>query len=105
MPTWSELDSQTQEDLLAWFNCSKPTAVDKRRLAKLATDGRFRAWECPECESRVYQGDPEDWKHFQGVDQVDYTSYPVHGDSIYKPEYLEKLCDSCRMSDTTTMPE
>jgi len=93
--TWDELDGQDQEDLLAWFNVREPGAEDKERLAKLLADGLFEAWDCPECGERVYRGEPKDWGHFQGVLQVDYTSYPGNTEK-YNEEYLLKMCDHCR---------
>ena len=98
---WKNLTEEQQNDLIEWYNVRPEvwtdlTSQDKVRLAKLFEDGRFRAWECPNCGERVYCGDPEDWGHFQGVRQVDYVSYP--GDiEVYQASYLEQLCDECRM--------
>lgn len=89
-----ELPQQVQDDLLAWYN-SKPSWHDKQRLAKLYAEGRFKAWDCPGCGDRCYFGRPESWNLFQGVNQVDHTSYP--GDTEkFTEEYLRQLCDTCR---------
>src|SRR5574341_956475 len=91
---WTALDERTQEDLQAWFNCNKPDAEDLARLATLHANGQFRAWDCPACGDRVYEGSPDDWGHFQGACQVNYTSYPGDTDK-YSAAYLQKLCDYC----------
>ena len=96
---WNDLTFQVQEDLAAWYNITGEIldlpAEDRRRLAKLFSDGRFHAWDCPQCGERVYQGEPDDWGHFQGVRQVDYASYP--GDTtVYQEGYNFRRCDSCR---------
>ncbi len=95
--SWGHLDSQTQEDLIAWRNIreSDVTAEDRAQLAELFAAGRFEAWTCV-CGERVYRGDPENWGHFQGVNQVDYVSYPGNEEK-YTQEYLARLCDTCRM--------
>jgi hypothetical protein len=93
--TWTELNEQTQKDLLEWRNLSKPTMKDKAALAKLFSDGRFEAWFCLGCGTRVYDGDPKDWREFPGVMQLDYVSYPGDRDK-YDDEFLRRLCDTCR---------
>jgi hypothetical protein len=95
--TWKELDAQKRKDLIAWFNRREITNVEKARLAKLVREGRFEAWDCPECGERVYNGAPEDWGHFQGVKQVDYVSYPGNSEK-YTVQYRIKMCDHCRMT-------
>jgi hypothetical protein len=94
---WSELPSQTQEDLLAWYNRreEKLEVEDYARLAQLVANGSFHAWNCPKCGGRVYDGAPGDWRHFQGVCQVDYVSYPGDEEK-YTLDYRLKLCDHCR---------
>jgi hypothetical protein len=94
MKTFEELDEQTQNDLIEWYNASEPTSEDLELLVALFESGRFEAWNC-ECGEKVYRGDPEDWGHFQGVRQVDYTSYPGNIEK-YQAEHLERMCDSCR---------
>jgi hypothetical protein len=85
---------QKKADLRAWLN-TEPTPEDNKQLAKLLLDGKFRAWDCPRCGARVYEGQPDDWQDFQGALQVDYTSYPgVIGK--YSEEDLLSLCDCCR---------
>lgn len=96
MPAFMQLDTQTQKDLLEWFNVAEPDTYDKMRLAKLAEDGLFEAWGCPQCGDRVYHGRPANWDHYQGVRQRDYISYPGNADK-YTPEYLSQMCDHCRM--------
>jgi hypothetical protein len=93
--SWGELDQQLQEDLLAWYNRSEPTDDDKAQLAKLYGKGQFHSWDCPRCGDRVCVANPDDWGDFQGVLQADYASYPGD-DTVYQPEYIEKMCDTCR---------
>jgi hypothetical protein len=93
-----ELPHQVQRDLIEWYNVleSGLDHEDYERLAELYHAGRFHAWHCPTCGERVRSGEPEDWGHFQGVDQPDHASYP--GDPrIYTPETIAKQCDDCRM--------
>lgn len=90
IPSFSSLDEQTQQDLIAWLNLAAEDASDRRRLAKLHAEGRFKAWDCPRCGTRVYLGEPQDWRHFQGVHQADYTSYPA------VTQASEAWCDHCR---------
>jgi hypothetical protein len=92
---FEDLPDSVQEDLLAWFNSSEPDDDDRQLLADLYNAEGFEAWNCVKCGDRVYKGDPKSWDHFQGVQQVDYTSYPGNTDK-YKPEHLLRLCDSCR---------
>jgi hypothetical protein len=94
--TWTELTDQEQTDLLEWYNVSTPDYEDKRRLAKLLNAGLFAAWNCPQCGTRCYFGDPDNWGHFQGVLQVDYCSYPGNK-GLHTHEYNLSLCNSCRM--------
>ena len=94
--SWSALDEKTQKDLLTWFNVGEPTYEDKERLALLSQNGGFEAWDCPDCGDRVYEGTPTSWANFQGVMQVDYTSYPGNKEK-YTPKYLKRMCDDCRM--------
>jgi hypothetical protein len=92
---WDNLPVQAQKDLLEWLNSSIPTRADKRRLAKLYYDGLFHAWDCPTCGDRVYHGEPENWDHFQGVHEMDFSSYPGWN-KIFTQEIIEKQCDHCR---------
>lgn len=87
---FSNLDRQTQKDLIEWLNVRNPDGADKRRLAALYNDGGFKAWDCPNCGDRVFLGEPDDWGNFQGVCQADYTSYPAAGSAT------EAWCDHCR---------
>jgi len=95
---WSEVSEQARTDLIEWYNvCEEDLdSKDRQLLATLYGAGLFHAWNCPDCGERVYVGDPEDWEHFQGVLQADYTSYP--GDpSLFTAEHIAKQCDNCRM--------
>jgi hypothetical protein len=87
---FSALDAQTQNDLTDWLNIVDPDVDDKNRLAELHAEGRFKAWDCPNCGDRVFQGEPESWADFQGVRQVDYTSYPAVSRATLA------WCDHCR---------
>ncbi len=89
---WNDLPEKAQEDLIEWYNVRKPDAADKKRLAALYFAGRFHAWNCISCKTRVYYGEPEKWAHFQGVCQADYCSYP--GDGTARSS---RMCDHCRM--------
>lgn len=89
---WVALDPQVREDLVEWFNRVTVSESELRRLAALEKDGRFEVWECPSCGDRVYKGSPEDWDHFQGVKQVDYTSFPGSPNRTDN----DQLCDNCR---------
>lgn len=88
-PEFRALDDVTRCDLTEWFNRCEPDAEEFALLAKLANDGRFKAWDCPSCMDRVYEGKPESWDSFQGVRQNDRVSYPGNGPN-------DKRCDSCR---------
>lgn len=87
---FSNLDEQTRQDLIEWLNVRVPDGADKRRLAALYNGGGFRAWDCPNCGERVFLGEPDDWRHFQGVSQADYTSYPAINSATMA------WCDHCR---------
>lgn len=89
---FSQLDEQTQTDLIAWYNVV-PEQVDdedKALLLELFNNGQFEAWHCPKCGERCYNGQPENWDNFQGVDNVDHCSYPSVRDET------AKWCDDCR---------
>lgn len=77
------------QDLIDWFNTAQPDQDEISRLARLQQDGKFQAWDCPQCDERVYEGQPDDWSHFQGVVQNDRTSYPGTGSD-------DRRCDHCR---------
>lgn len=95
---WEDLDSYVQEDLLKWLNVSEPSEDDKARLIALYNAGQFHAWNCPTCGERVQSGDPDDWEHFQGVWQPDYSYF---GDSdLYTEETISQQCDTCRCGRT-----
>lgn len=95
---WGEVPEQAQADLLAWFNLVKPSAASRRRLASLYFAGRFHAWNCIECGERCYYGEPEDWSHFQGARQLDFTSYPGSASGLSR---RVRMCDHCRCYDVT----
>lgn len=94
---WNDLSEQVKDDLTEWYNvrADNLTQADKNRLAALYGKGQFHAWDCPMCGDRVFHGEPDNWDNFQGVCEVDYTSYPGD-DDVFAAEYLEKLCDDCR---------
>lgn len=64
---WNDLTESTQEDLLVWYNGTPIDLEVRARLAKLYTDGNFRAYTCGNCSERQYDGSPESWGDFQGV--------------------------------------
>jgi len=97
---WEDLPNRAQADLLEWYNVATPDDDDKQRLADLYADGKFHAWNCPSCETRVYWGEPDDWDHFQGVCQADFVSYPGSPE-YYSPWMVSRQCDSCRMTVPT----
>ena len=71
---------------------------------KLYEDQRFHAWPCPTCGERVRSGEPEDWGHFQGVLQPDFSSFP--GDNeIYAEDCILRQCNDCRMKSVLAEPE
>ena len=82
------------DDLEAWYCVRRQDwdTDDLRRLLVLWFEGKFRAWDCPDCGERVQAGDPDNWGHFQGVGQPDYASYP--GDPANPLN--EYYCDDCR---------
>jgi hypothetical protein len=92
---WDGLPEQAKTDLEEWFNVKNLTGREKTRLAKLYCAGQFHAWDCPTCGERVYDGEPEDWGHFQGVQQVDHASYPGRS-GIFTDEIIGRQCDGCR---------
>ncbi len=94
---WNDLPEHVKNDLIAWYNLRPEDLCpsDKNKLTALYDKGLFHAWDCPQCGERVYEGEPEQWDGFQGVCQVDYTSYPGDSD-VFQPEYIKRLCDACR---------
>ena len=92
--TFEELPSEVQKDLTEWFNVIDPSNKDKQLLLELYQDNRFRAWDCPECGDRVYNGDPDSYDNFQGVLNQDF-SYFGNTDK-FTEEYINAMCDHCR---------
>ena len=98
--TFDDLPTQVQADLTDWLNC-EPNEDDKKRLLTLYVEGRFKAWDCPHCESkgdvmRVFCADvhEHEWGHFQGSRNQDFSYF---GDrDKYTEEYIAAICDSCR---------
>ena len=89
------LSDQIQKDLIEWYNVSEPDDEDKKLLLELYLDGRFRAWNCAGCGDRVYDGQPDSWDNFQGTLNRDFCYF---GDpDKYQEEYLQALCNNCRM--------
>lgn len=92
--TWDELPTQTQEDLEEWFNATEIDDQDRARLLDLYVKRRFAAFDCLRCRDRVFISSPENWDHFQGVREADFSSYP--GREELTPGYNASLCDHCR---------
>ena len=93
--SFEDLPDQVRRDLLAWYN-SLPTAKEEALLLDLYLAGQFRAWDCPECGDRVFDGWPLDgnWDNFQGTLNRDF-SYFGNTDK-YQQDYLMAMCDHCR---------
>ncbi len=92
-----------QTDLLERYNIRLEDATheDRESLAQLYWSGRFHAWDCVSCGERCYWGDPENWDAFQGVLQLDFTSYPG---ATSTPAWLKaRQCDDCRMHDVADL--
>jgi len=91
-----DLDSQDQKDLIEWYNvqedCLKSDDYD--RLLELFNDGRFRAWDCPECGDRVFEGRPDNWDNFQGTLNQDFSFFGNR--DKFTEDYINDLCDHCR---------
>ena len=95
---WRDIPQDAQLALEYWYNVSKDQwdHTDYKLLVRLYFTGRFQYWNCPECGNLVTYGDPTNWDNFQGVMQPDHTSYPGNAEK-YALEYIEKMCDNCRM--------
>lgn len=102
---WDEIDSGTRAELLRWFNCTKATAADKRRLAKLHEDKRFWHWDCILCGEPCVHAEPtdEEWVHFQGAaDDIDWSFF---GDrDTYTEAALMSMCNHCRCYKCVQIP-
>lgn len=94
---FKSLPEQVQVDLKTWYNRSELEIKEEIRLFNLVKRGLFHAWNCPECGERCYYGEPSNWDFFQGVWQIDYTSFPGNSEK-FTQAYLLKLCDDCRMT-------
>ena len=107
---WDELTDEQQDDLWKWYNVRILSEGNCQLLADLLAAGRFRAWDCPLCGTRVRQGNPEDWTPFCGACQPDYDKYPGNAE-FYTAAALEAMCDKCRSrpvqipKDGTSLPE
>ncbi|HPA48195.1 MAG TPA: hypothetical protein PK395_20695 [bacterium] len=77
---WENLDYETQDDLLLWYNQTEVGPEDMERLADLHNEGQFHAFGCGWCQKRVVEGQPDDWSNFQGVLQM---------------ESIGQLCEEC----------
>ena len=68
---WDELDYATQAALLDWLNIvpGGVTDDDRERLADLYNAQRFCYCDCAECGSPIRRGTPDNWTHFQGVNE------------------------------------
>lgn len=93
--TFDELPDQIQRDLREWFN-SEPDEDEKQQLLKLYVDGNFHAWNYAECGNRVFDGQPHNWDYFQGAQNRDFSFFGNR--DKYQADYLDALCDNCRMT-------
>jgi hypothetical protein len=103
---WADLDEDVQKALLQWFNCSKATAADKKRLLKLWTEGRFWFWNCMLCNDPCVHAEPthEEWEHFQGAsDDLDWCYFG--NPEVYTRKALASMCNSCRCHKCEDIPE
>lgn len=103
---WEALDSETQEALIRWFNCTKVTKRDKERLARLATEGRFWRWNCLLCEEPCVHAEPtdEEWRRFQGAyDDIDMSYFG--NQEVYTEAALLSMCNACRCHRCKDIPE
>ena len=92
---FDDLSEKIKKDLVEWLNAAEPTDDDKKRLLDLYKAGKFQAWGCEECkEKRVFWGDPDDYDHFQGCLNQDF-SYFGNAEK-FTEEYINAMCDSCR---------
>lgn len=93
--------------LLAWFNRRTVSKRDLKLLKRVAKAG-FEFWHCTACGDLVCSGDRAisddprlSWDQFQGVWEVDYSSYPggrVFGH--YSGDAQDLRCNRCRCHDT-----
>lgn len=72
---WTNLDSPTQDALLAWYNVRENhlQVSDLQRLADLFNAGQFEYGVCSECGEEYRTGTPDDWDDFQGVDELEHV--------------------------------
>ena len=92
---FEDLPTEVQDDLIKWYNSSKPTDDEKENLKLMYNAGLFESWDCPECGSRCLMSITSDINMLQGALQPDMLSYPGN-DEKYTQEYNLKLCDHCR---------
>ncbi len=95
MRDWDKLPEQTRVDLINWFDAVSLSLEDTKILAWLYLDGKFQAWDCPDCGDRVYLAQPDNWEDFQGVLQADFVSYPGDKEK-YQETWISQQCDDCR---------
>jgi len=93
--SWKDLPDAVQEDLRMWFNSADLTKHDKVILFRLYKSGQFRAWDCPGCGDRVYEGNPRNYDEFQGVLNQDFSFFGDYNKHTQK--YITACCDSCRL--------
>jgi hypothetical protein len=91
---FDDLVYEIQMDLLEWFNVKKPSEGDKQMLLELYQAEKFKAWNCPGCDERVYRGEPDSWGNFQGILNQDFSYFG--NKNKYTEEYILALCDDCR---------
>ena len=71
---WDEIDRDTQDALLEWYNVAEPTDDDRELLARLNEAGGFDHRDCGNCGEKVLTGRPDaigdpEWHDFQGAQQ------------------------------------
>jgi len=84
---WDDLPEQVLNDLEEWYNHTVLGEEDYDLLFELFNKGQFHAWDCTSCGERCFNAEPDNWENFQGVNQIDYVSYPY---------YAPGWCDDCR---------
>lgn len=84
-----EHDISHPEKRLEWFNQSGALSFDNVvRLCNV----KFWVDECAHCKEKLWDGEPKDWAHFQGV--WDNPGVPVDG-SLNGVVVNVRLCEDC----------
>lgn len=99
---FNDLPEQVKTDLIDWigFEINEDKEA-MEELLNLYLNGEFKAWDCPWCGNRVYDGND----YFliglpHSSNNNDYVTYPGNTD-IYQDEFLKALCDECREETMT----